>query len=163
MRGRMHAFLEALQHSAFSDWVVGSDSIWAYPMILTMHTVGLGIVVGAAAVLDLRLLGVGPGIPIAEMERVFPLFWTGFTINLISGVMLFISEAADKAAQPVFLIKLSLIAIGVAVTARIRRVVFRSGPAVAAAMAAEARTLAMGSLAAWAGAIVAGRLMAYLK
>ena len=159
----MHAFLEALQNSAFSGWVVGSNSIWAYPMILTMHTVGLGIVVGAAAVLDMRLLGVGPGIPLAEMERVFPLFWTGFTINLISGVMLFISEAADKATQPVFIIKLSLIAIGVAVTARIRRVMFRSGAAAAASIPSEARALAMGSLATWAGAIVAGRLMAYLK
>ena len=159
----MHAFLEALQNSAFSAWVVGSDSILAYPMILTMHTVGLGIVVGAAAVLDLRLLGVGAGIPLPEMERVFPLFWLGFTINLISGVMLFISEAADKAAQPVFLIKLSLIAIGVVVTARIRRVVFKSGAAAAASIPSVARTLAMGSLATWAGAIVAGRLMAYLK
>lgn len=159
----MHAFLEALQNSAFSGWVVGSDSIWAYPMILTMHTVGLGIVVGAAAVLDLRLLGVGPGIPLPEMERLFPLFWLGFTINVISGVMLFISEAADKAAQPVFLIKLSLIAIGVTVTARIRRVMFRRGAAATSLIPPEARTLAMGSLAAWAGAIVAGRLMAYLK
>src|SRR5689334_17781015 len=98
----MHATLDALQNSAFSAWVVGSDSIWAYPMILTMHTVGLGIVVGAAAIIDLRLLGVGAGIPVAEMRRVFPLFWLGFFINLVSGVMLFVSEAADKAAQPVF-------------------------------------------------------------
>ena len=59
----MPALLHALQDSAFSAWVVGSDSIWAYPMILTMHTVGLGIVVGAAVVIDFRLLGVGPGIP----------------------------------------------------------------------------------------------------
>ena len=160
----MHAFLEALQNSAFSAWVVGSDSIWAYPMILTMHTVGLGIVVGAAAVLDLRLLGVGPGIPLGEMERVFPMFWAGFTINLISGVMLFISEAADKAAQPVFLVKLSLIAVGVIVTARIRRVVFTGGGTAGVSLVPPAaRRLATTSLIAWAGAIVAGRLMAYLK
>src|SRR4051794_37440998 len=100
----MAAFFHALQDSAFSAWVVGSDSIWAYPMILTMHTVGLGIVVGAAVVIDLRLLGVGPGIPLEEVGRVFPLFWTGFLINLISGVMLFVSEAADKATQPVFMV-----------------------------------------------------------
>ena len=56
----MAAWLHTLQNSAFSAWVVGSDSIWAYPMILTMHTVGLGIVVGAAVIVDLRLLGVAP-------------------------------------------------------------------------------------------------------
>jgi len=156
------ALLHALQDSAFSAWVVGSDSIWAYPMILTMHTVGLGIVVGAAVIIDFRLLGVGPGIPLEEIARVFPIFWTGFTINLISGLMLFISEAADKATQPVFMVKLLLIAIGVVVTARIRRRVFGEGTP-ARLVPPGARTLAMSSLVLWAGAIVTGRLMAYLK
>src|SRR5262245_61813923 len=158
----MGPFLHALQNSAFSAWVVGSDSIWAYPMILTMHTIGLGVVVGAAAVIDLRLLGVGPGIPLEELKRVFPIFWVGFTINLISGVMLFISEAADKATQPVFLLKLGLIIIGVAVTARIRRLAFGdwTPPPL---MPSAVRRLAMSSLVLWGGAIVAGRLMAYLK
>jgi hypothetical protein len=159
---RMAAWLHTLQNSAFSAWVVGSDSIWAYPMILTMHTVGLGIVVGAAVIVDLRLLGVGPGVPLDEVKRLFPIFWVGFFINLVSGVMLFVSEAADKATQPVFLLKLSLIAIGVAVTVRIRRRLFGGGGASILA-ASGVRTLAIGSLFVWAGAIVAGRLMAYLK
>ena len=93
----MGPFLHALQNSAFSAWVVGSESIWAFPMILTMHTVGLGIVVGAAVIVDLRLLGVGPAIPLEEVKRVFPIFWVGFFINLVSGLMLFVSEAEDKA------------------------------------------------------------------
>jgi len=80
----MAAWLHTLQNSAFSAWVVGSDSIWAYPMILTMHTVGLGIVVGAAVIVDLRLLGVGPGVPLDEVKRLFPIFWVGFFINLVS-------------------------------------------------------------------------------
>jgi len=158
----MAAFLHALQNSAFSAWVVGSESIWAYPMILTMHTVGLGIVVGAAVIVDLRLLGIGPGIPIEEVKRLFPIFWLGFFINLVSGLMLFVSEAEDKATQPVFLLKLILIAIGVIVTARLRRVLFGSGSTSAVA-ASRVRTLAISSLAAWGGAIVTGRLMAYLK
>ena len=158
----MGPFLHALQNSAFSAWVVGSDTIWAYPMILTMHTVGLGIVVGAAVIIDLRLLGVGPGIPLEEVNRVFPIFWVGFFINLVSGVMLFVSEAEDKAAQPVFLVKLLLIAIGVVITARIRRRLFGGGsPSMRAA--SSGRTLALSSLGVWGGAIVAGRLMAYLK
>jgi len=158
----MGPFLHALQNSAFSAWVVGSDSIWAYPMILTMHTVGLGIVVGAAVIVDLRLLGVGPGIPFEEVKRVFPIFWVGFFINLVSGVMLFVSEAEDKAAQPVFLVKLLLIAIGVVVTARIRSRLFGGGSPPRRA-ASTGRTLALTSLVVWGGAIVAGRLMAYLK
>jgi hypothetical protein len=158
----MGPFLHALQTSAFSAWVVGSESIWAYPMILTMHTIGLGIVVGAAVIVDLRLLGVGRAIPLEEIKRVFPIFWLGFFINLVSGVMLFVSEAEDKATQPVFLLKLLLIAIGVVVTARIRRALFGSGGSTPM-LASGARTLAMSSLVVWGGAIVAGRLMAYLK
>lgn len=158
----MAPLLHALQDSAFSAWVVSSDSIWAYPMILTLHTIGLGIVVGAAVVIDFRLLGVGPGIPLEEVRRVFPLFWLGFSINLVSGLMLFVSEAADKATQPVFLVKLLFVILGVIVTARIRRLVFGDG-APGALVPPAARTLAMLSMALWAGAIVTGRLMAYLK
>ena len=158
----MAPLLHALQDSAFSAWVVGSDSIWAYPMILTMHTIGLGIVVGAAVVIDFRLLGVGPGIPLEEVRRVFPIFWLGFSINLVSGLMLFVSEAADKATQPVFLVKLLLVILGATVTARIRRLVFGGGSP-GALVPSAARPLAMMSIALWAGAIVTGRLMAYLK
>jgi hypothetical protein len=151
----------ALQNSAFSMWVVSSDSIWAYPMVLTLHTVGLAIVVGAAIVIDLRLLGVGPQIPLSEMHRAFRIFWLGFLINLLSGLVLFVSEAADKAAQPVFLLKLIFIAVGVITTTRIRRVVFRPDEPLDR-LPPGARTLAAASLVLWAGAIVAGRLMAYL-
>src|SRR5438552_3179018 len=48
----------ALEDSAFAQWVAGAPTIWAYPSILTFHTVGMGIVVGACIVMDLRLLGV---------------------------------------------------------------------------------------------------------
>ena len=76
--------------------------------------------------------------------------------------MLFVSEAEDKATQPVFLLKLLLITVGVVVTARIRRVLFGSG-STPTAVAAGARALAISSLAVWGGPIVTGRLMAYLK
>ena len=105
--------LEQLQNSAFSTWVTGSDSLWAYPTVLTLHTVGLGIVVGAAILLNLRLLGVGADIPLTEMRPLFRFFWVGFVINLISGLVLFAAEAADKAKQPVFFVKLALIAAAV--------------------------------------------------
>jgi len=147
-----------LEGTALAIWTRESPSIWAYPTILTLHTVGLGIVVGSAFILDFRLLGVGAGIPTGEMRRIFPLFWFGFFINLVSGVMLFVSEAADKGTQPVFLIKLGLVAAGVVVTSRLRHVAFDADvPPV------RARTLAKLSMMIWAGAIVAGRLMAYLK
>src|SRR3982751_4546274 len=98
--------LEQLQNSAFSQWVVGSDSLLAYPTILTLHTVGLALVVGAAIVVDLRMLGVGTAIPLSTLRNTFRVFWLGFGINLVSGLILFASEAVTKGTQPVFFIKL---------------------------------------------------------
>jgi len=153
--------LQGLQDSAFSLWVVGSDSLWAYPTILTLHTVGLAVIVGAAFVIDLRVLGVGRDIPLPQMRKAFGVFWTGFAINLASGLVLFAVDAVHKAGQPVFLVKLVLIAMAITITARIRRIAFGK-TADATPPPGAARSLAAASLALWAGAIVAGRLMAYL-
>ena len=155
--------LEQLQNSGFSTWVSGSDSILAYPTILTLHTIGLGIVVGAALVLDLRLLGTGADIPLPEMRTVFRFFWVGFVINLLSGLALFAAEATEKATQPVFFVKLAFIAAAVVITVRIRRVAFGDGTASPRPASSAARRLAGVSLVLWTGAIFAGRLMAYIK
>ena len=110
----MHDVLVALQNSAFFAWGVGSDSLWAYPMILTMHTVGLGIVVGAAVIIDFRLLGIGPGIPLDQMERVFPIFWVGF-LSLPTALLLPAAGAAAGLAG-------SLLSLGKAETRRMTRI-----------------------------------------
>jgi len=151
--------LQRLQDSAFCMWVVGSDSLWSYPTILTLHTVGLAIIVGAAFVIDLRMLGVGADVPLPLMRTVFRFFWAGFIINLASGVILFAVDAVHKATQPVFFVKLALICAAIVVTARIRRRGFAPGDATPPT---TIRPLAIASLTLWAGAIVAGRLMAYL-
>ena len=152
--------LERLQDSAFSQWVVGSDSLLAYPTILTLHTIGLALVVGAAAIVCLRALGVGADIPIAIVGGTFRMFWIGFAINLISGVILFAAEATDKGGQPVFYVKLTLILAALVTTSRLVRVLADDRAALSTPSAG--RRLAGLSLALWSGAIVAGRLMAYL-
>ena len=78
-------FLVWLQETPFSRWVAASTSLWAYPSILTAHTVGLGILVGGNIAVDLRLLGFLPGTPLAPFERLFPVMWAGFWINALSG------------------------------------------------------------------------------
>jgi hypothetical protein len=154
-------FFVWLQHTTLSMWIVQSDSVWAYPTILTAHTVGLAILVGAAAMIDLRLLGIASDIPVHDLERLYAFVWTGFYINLISGLLLFASEAADKAAQPIFLVKLALVFVALVVTIRMRS---EALSAVAPRLpSARVRTMAGWSLALWAGAITAGRLMAYFK
>ena len=92
----MMALLAALEHTAFATWVREANTVWAYPTVLTLHTVGLAVLVGANAAVDLRFLGFGRQIALAEMERFFPAMWAGFWLNAITGAMLFTIDATTK-------------------------------------------------------------------
>src|SRR5262245_6072856 len=105
----MKEFLESIQYSAFGLWVAGGDTIFAFPMILALHTVGLGIVVGVSALIDFRLLGVARSVPLAALKGAFRVIWLGFALNAATGITLFIAAAADKAYQKIFYVKLVLI------------------------------------------------------
>ena len=155
----MMAWLEA---TALATWARESPSIWAYPTILTLHTVGLGIVVGANAVIDFRLLGFAPRIAIPSLAPLFKFILWAFLLNAASGLILFMSEATSKSQQPVFYIKLSLIALALWNTTVVKRGIERDGPLGAPLNAPRYRRLAVLSLVLWTGAIAAGRLMAYL-
>src|SRR5678815_2861685 len=111
----MMEWLASLENSGFGTWLRESPSIWAYPAVLTLHTLGLGVLVGGNAVLDLRLLGWGTGIPLAPLERLFPVMWAGFWVNAISGVALFVADATTKGTTSVFMAKLVIIVIAVVV------------------------------------------------
>ena len=159
----MTAFAAWLQGSALAVWTRESPSIWAYPTVLTLHTVGLGVLVGANAVIDFRLLGFAPRLPVPALDPLYRFMWAGFVINAVTGIMLFASDATKKATQPVFYIKLALIAVALVLTAVIRKAVER-GSALGDTDVSPRPTkrLAALSLLLWAGAIAAGRLMAYL-
>lgn len=156
------AFFERLQNSAFTEWFLGSPSIWAYPTVLTLHTVGMAILVGASFVVNLRVLQVSGLIPLHRLQPLYRFVWIGFTINLASGLVLFVTEAADRVVDPVFYIKLTSIAVALTLGARVKRLAINptEAPLVASV---PARSLAAASLGMWTVAIVAGRLMAYLK
>jgi len=153
----MTDFFATVENTQFSTWLRESNSIWAYPTVLTLHTIGLALLVGANATLDLRVLGWGQAIALADLRPLFRWMWIGFWINALSGVVLLAADATTKAAAPMFLIKLGLIACGVVVMALQKREAF----APAAAMTAGAKSLAALSLTIWFVAIAAGRLMAY--
>jgi hypothetical protein len=153
----MIAWLEA---SALATWARQSPSIWAYPTILTLHTVGLGIVVGASAVVDLRLLGFAPRLRLGTLASLFTLLAWGFVLNAASGFILFIADATTKSVQPIFYVKLGLIVLALWATVLLRRTV-RADERGVGSISARDRWLAGFSLLLWAGAITAGRLMAY--
>jgi len=155
-------FFAWLQGSAFSQWVAGSPSLLAYPTILTLHTVGMSIVVGTCAVMALRVLGVASDMPLSAFRHAPRLVWGGFLVNAATGLALFGMDAEHKATQTVFFVKLAFIALALVCYARMRRQAFVPPAAPGARVGGEARMLAVMSLILWTGATVAGRLMAYM-
>ena len=138
-------------------WVLGADTIWSYPTVLTLHTVGLAILVGAALVIDLRLLGVGEEVPLGTIARLYRYVWIGFLVNLASGIILFIVQAADRSTQWVFYVKLGFIVVAFALALVLKRHIVADK-----ASQPRVRPMAAISLVCWVAAIAAGRLMAYL-
>ena len=155
-------FFAWLQETPFAHWVASDPSLLAYPTILTLHTVGMAIVVGTCVVMDLRLLGIAGDVPLKALVAAPRLVWTGFLVNAATGIALFTTDAEHKAMQTVFFVKLSLIFLALAVYVRIRKLVFTTAAPSATLISAEVKALAIVSLVLWTGATVAGRLMAYL-
>jgi hypothetical protein len=153
---------EFLQSTAISTWIREANSLMAFPGILTLHTMGLGLLVGAAAVLDLRLLGMGGRVPLAPMRELFRLMWIGFVINAVTGTLLFAADAVRRGTSVFFLAKLLLVACGILTMVLIKRNVF--GPdADPVKPSTTAKRLALASLLIWSAAITAGRLLAYVE
>ena len=157
----MTDLLASIEGSALAVWTRESPSIWAYSTILTLHTFGLAIVAGANAVIDFRLLGVAPRIPVHALRPLFPIMWWAFALNFVTGILLFMADATTKAGQLVFYVKLAMIALAFLVTMAVAKSLRRDADAIVAATPSTLRRLAMLSLLLWTAAIVAGRLLAY--
>jgi hypothetical protein len=148
--------LEWLESLSLAVWLRESVSIWAYPTVLTLHTMGLSVLVGASGLLDLRLLGVSRSVPLSAFRWVSTAVAIGLTVNLITGALLFIKDPLTWGTSIPFLVKMSLVVASVATVWPMRRYV-SSGEA-----GGNARVLAVVSLVGWSAAVTAGRLLAYL-
>jgi hypothetical protein len=158
----MTEVLASLQQSGLSVWLRESESIWALPTILTLHTLGLGILVGSAFAFDLRVLGLGRSIPLVPLATLFRVMWFGFWINAVTGVLLFMADAVRKSTSPTFLTKMTFVAVGVVTLVLLKRHVYDKGGAHPDTVSSTAKTLALASILAWCAAISAGRLLAYV-
>ena len=153
---------EWLETTAVAIWV--GESLWGYPIMLGLHVVGLAIVVGIFVMRDLRLMGFFQGVSYESLNGLRNLGWTGFVINAISGCFLFSSQATIFITSTPFLLKISMIFIAAIFAALIQNrlrddAVAWDGQGRAAG---SVRNFAIISTAMWMGAIIAGRLVAYL-
>jgi hypothetical protein len=152
-------FFAFIEQSALSDWIRGSDSLLAFPGIITMHALGMALLAGGSTAIDLRILGVAPAVPLKAMTRFLPVLWAAFAINAISGTLMLIAYPTKALTNPLFYVKLALIALGVWLVYRIGATVLRADAG--ERMPGNAKLLAGLSIATWIALIAAGRFLAY--
>jgi hypothetical protein len=156
-------FLIWLESTAYAQWILTGLTGW--PLVLTLHAVGLAIAVGIIWALDLRLLGLYRQIPLSSVNQLISLAWIGIALNIFSGFSLFMTQASYYVTSGPFLIKIGAIILGIINLALLQKILKRDAPkweAAGGAVASDGRYFAMGSLALWTVAVVTGRLIAYL-
>jgi uncharacterized membrane protein len=152
----MDPFLFWLEHTPYSLWVRESITLWAFPFMLILHAIGMGFLAGIHTSMSLRILGVAKGIPPKAMQSYFPFLWLGLVINVFSGVSLLIAYPTKALTNPLFYLKLALIAAALYTLRWTQKNVLSRDtwpPATA--------WVATLSIVFWLGAIFAGRLLAY--
>ena len=157
----MASYLEWLQGLPFSMWIAGSESLLSFPLILFLHSVGMGLTAGSAFIIGIRLLGAGRPLPVSSLRAFCTIFWGGFFLNLVTGSMLFAAHATTTGYVPMYYAKLALIAAGVALAVPIRT--FVDGAASDGRIPPRVKALAALSLLVWVGVITTGRLIAYVS
>jgi hypothetical protein len=161
------ALLRDLEESAVAEFF--RQSLWLYPAVEIVHIVGFATLVGAAFVLDARLLGWLRALPLSATVHGLSrgARWS-LCLVLPSGLILFIVEATTLAANPAFRLKIVLLLAAAANAAVFHRLVFpRLGAGdetlgrAGAAHSPPARLAGLLSIVLWISVIACGRLIAY--
>jgi hypothetical protein len=155
------SIFKAIEETGLSIWIRESSSVFSFWFILSVHAIGMGVLVGASVLIGLRILGFAPDMPLAPVQRFYRFIWVGFWIQVVSGILLLVGYPTKSLTNPVFYIKLTLIGFAIASMQMLRNRVFADSSLSEAAMMAKGRVFAICALAFWVGAVTAGRLLAY--
>ena len=157
----MNHFFLWLEATTFSSWIRESDSLLAFPTILTVHTVSMAFLAGLSAAIDLRLLGFAPRVPLVEMKRFLPVIWLSFWISVVTGIGLVIAYPTKALTNPIFYLKLVLIAYSLLVVRLVVRYALSARRPDSGPLPKNLRMLAAISLLCWLLLIWAGRSLPY--
>lgn len=156
----LESALLAMEASAPAEFLRASQ--YGYPLVNAAHILALAALFGSIMALDLRLLGLFRAVPVAPLARVLPrVSAAGLALAIPTGLALFSVQPFDYLAHPVFPVKLALVALGAANALLLHRAVGWRRVLAGGVVPGRARAAAALSLAAWSGAILAGRLLAF--
>jgi hypothetical protein len=101
--------IDYLTSTSLNGWIL--DSVWAWPIFEIIHFFGLSILMGALLVIDLRLIGFFKAMSLTATEKIVPLVYLGFSLNLITGVLFFVGDPGRYIINTGFLIKMILVVL----------------------------------------------------
>ncbi len=136
------------------------QSLWLFPVIEAVHLLGLSLLGGALLVVDLRMFGVGlKNQGIAELAaRARPWLWGSIAVMLVTGILLFLSEAVKAYYNRSFWVKMTTLLIALVFTFAVRGRITRDE---ALDTSRQSRLVATASLGLWLIVAAAGRWIGY--
>ena len=156
-----HALRIWLESTTLSSWVTGPIYVW--PVLETLHFLGLSLLIGTIGVFDLRLLGLGKGLRPGLVSRLIPWGMAGFGLNVITGVLFFVGEPKNYVNNIAFYFKMTFVVLaGINVLLfylTVARKVEALGPGEDAPLGAK--VIGAASLLLWIGVMSAGRLLTF--
>jgi len=156
------SFLAYLEASAFSQWVL--ISMLGFPTLIALHSVGMGVAVGLSLMVALRLNELLIDFNAQLLPKFLSIAVWGFVLNLITGIALFVSRGQEYITSFIFLLKIMLVTVGALILFWLRRRLSRRTLTTDVLVAdGIARSLSLVCAATWVGAVVSGRLIAYLS
>lgn len=112
--------MEALEHSALSTYLRASE--WAYPLVNTLHIIGIALLIGPILVLDWRVLRQRADPPVSVLARLLlPAARVGFVLAVAAGVLLFSARPLDYAFHALFQVKMGCILLALLNIAALHR------------------------------------------
>ena len=135
---------------------------WGWPVMESLHFIGLSLLLGSVGLFDLRLLGVAPALPVVALHRLIPYGIAGFALNALTGLMFVTSVPDQYLYNPAFQSK--LLFMGLAGLNLLLFYRFAWQPLAASGKVETlARIGAAVSLLSWLGVIVCGRLITFFR
>jgi hypothetical protein len=152
----------------FIEWVASSSlshaistSTWAFAVIESIHLLALSVIGGAVLIVDLRLLGYGIKTQtLAELARnAQPWFLGSWTVMIVTGLLLFVSEPQKLYYSTPFAVKMSCLLLGTIFALTVRRKVTLAGEDRVPPIVMK--LVALISLALWFGVGAGGRWIGF--
>ncbi len=153
----LNGFFQWLANSAIPRAMNSAE--WVFPAVQSLHFIGFAMSIGTIAIVDFRLLGFGKGhAGAAELARALaPWTLAGIAVMLITGPLMFSTDAVGYPNNPAFQFKMACLALALLFHFTLhRRAVHPNAPPLLAKLAAAM------SLVLWSAVVAGGRMIAFI-